>query len=121
MSLKAQEVKDVMTAIERGDNSAKTRLAWLMLSGYGGAEVDVERAIKILEERVKEKDAEAMWMLGVCDEFGLGTEQDVEQAELLYCQSRDGRNEIGMNLVWNGENHKRGSGYLRIRRLQRHA
>ena len=40
----------------RGEESAKTKLAWYKLSGMGGAKVDVDGAVKLLEERVKGKD-----------------------------------------------------------------
>ena len=88
---------DVKNAVERGDNSAKTKLAWLKLSKYGGAAVDEEGAVALLEERVKEGDTDAMWMLGICYEFGI--KQDIEHAEKLYKQSSDGGNEIGKFFV----------------------
>ena len=43
-----------------------------------------DEAVVLLEEQVKDHDSEAMWMLGVCNEFGMGTEQDVERAQKLY-------------------------------------
>ena len=86
---------EVMNAVERGDESAKTKLAWLKLSGLGGCEIDDDGAVALLEERVKEGDGEAMWMLGVCGEYGRGTEQDIERAEMLYKQSSARGNEIG--------------------------
>ena len=55
-----------------------------MLEGSHGAERDAEAAVALLEAKVKDRDTEAMWMLGVCCEFGIGTEQDVERAEQLY-------------------------------------
>ena len=61
-----EEYKEVLSAVERGEESAKTRLAWYKLSGMGGAKVGVDGAVNLLEERVKEKDGEAMWMLGLC-------------------------------------------------------
>ena len=96
------------------DESAKTKLAWCMLSGHGGADVDTKGAVALLEERVKEGDAEAMWMLGVCCEFGIGIEQDIERASKLYSQSKDRGNEIGEKLAKNGEEYGRGSRYLKI-------
>ncbi len=103
-----------LEAVKRGDESAKTKLAWYKLSGVGGCEIDPNGAVALLEERAKDKDAEAMWMLGVCNEFGRGIEQDIERAEMLYKQSKRRRNLIGMNLDWNkNEEHSRGSGYLR--------
>ena len=55
-----------------------------MLEGSHGVERDADTAVALLEEKVKDGDAEAMWMLGVCCEFGMGTEQDVARAEQLY-------------------------------------
>ena len=114
MVSKVHEYKDALDAVERGDESAKTTLAWYMLSGYGGADVDADGAVALLEERVKDRDAEAMWMLGVCYEFGIGIEQDIERASRLYNQSKAGGNEIGENLAKNVRMHEKGSGYLKI-------
>ena len=94
----------------------KTKQAWLMLSGIGGVDVDEDGAVALLEERVKEGDRDAMWMLGICYEFGIGIEQDIEQAEKLYQQSSDGGNEIGKFFV-SLKGCGRGSGYMRMYRL----
>ena len=103
--------KDTLQAVERGDNAAKTKLAWYFLSGYGGIEFDADKAVVMLKERVKEDDAEAMWMLGLCCEYGNGTEQDIERAETLYKQSSDKGNEIGEFFAEN-EGGGRGNGVL---------
>ena len=55
-----------------------------------------------------------MWMLGVCYEFGIGIEQDIERASRLYNLSKAGGNEIGENLAKNVRMHEKGSGYLKI-------
>ena len=94
----------------------KTKQAWLMLSGLGGVDVDEDGAVALLEERVKDRDTDAMWMLGICYEFGIGTEQDIKQAEKLYQQSSDGGNEIGIFFATH-EDVGRGSGNVRMRRL----
>ena len=108
-----EEYKEVLSAVERGEESAKTKLAWYKLSGMGGAKVDVDGAVKLLEERVKENDGEAMWMLGLCKEYGRGIEQDIEGAEKLYKGLKEEGNEIGEILV--GEGYwGRGSGKMRI-------
>ena len=109
LKLKYEEVKKEFE--EGGDESAKTKLAWLKLSGLGGAEKDEDGAVKLLEERVKEDDAEAMWMLGVCNEFGIGTEQDIQRAEDLYGQSNERGNEIGKFFA-KKEDDERGSGMM---------
>ena len=54
-----------------------------MLEGSHGMARDADAAVALLEDKVKDGE-EAMWMLGVCCEFGLGTEQDVTRAEVLY-------------------------------------
>ena len=61
-----------------------TEKARWMLEGSHGMARDADAAVELLEEKVKDGKAEAMWMLGVCCEFGMGTEQDVKRAEQLY-------------------------------------
>ena len=114
MTSEEQDYKTTLEAAKRGEESAKTKLAWYKLSGDGGVDVDVNGAVALLEERVKEGDAEAMWMLGVCFEFGLGIEQDIERSSRLYGLSKDEGNEIGENLAKNVRMHEKGSGYLKI-------
>ena len=117
MTSEEKEYRDALNAVERGENSAKTKVAWYKLSGHGGAEKDEEGAVVLLEERVKEEDAEAMWMLGECNEFGIGTEQNIKRAEELYKQSSERENRIGKILVKNKRYAERGNGYLNIKRL----
>ena len=109
--------KEVIDAIERGDESGKTKLAWYKLSGLEGVKVDADEAVKLLEERVKDRDSEAMWMLGLCKEYGRGTKQDIEEAEKLYEQSNESGNEIGKILAEKGE-WGRESGEMKIRGLR---
>ena len=108
-----EEYKEVLSAVERGEESAKTKLAWYKLSGIGGAQIDVIGAVKIIEERVKEGDGEAMWMLGLCKEYGRGTEQDIEGAEKLYEQCAEAGNEIGKIPMEKGY-MGRGTGRMKI-------
>ena len=93
-----------------------TKQAWLMLSGLGGVDVDEDDAVALLKERVKDRDTDAMWMLGICCEFGIGIEQDIEQAEKLYQQSSDGGNEIGKFFV-SKKGWRRGNGKMGMKRL----
>ena len=111
-----QEYTSALNAVEEGDESTKTKLAWLKLSGFGGARKDEDGAVALLEERVKDKDTDAMWMLGVCNEYGIGTEQDIKRAEDLYKQSSERGNEIGVFFVDSGE-YGRGSGKMRMNGL----
>ena len=108
-----EEYKEVLSAVERGEESAKTKLAWYKLSWFGGAQDDAIEAVKLLEARVKEKDGEAMWMLGLCKEYGRGIERDTEGAEKLYKGSKEAGNEIGEILVKKG-GWGRGSGEMGI-------
>ena len=102
--------EDVVRKVNSGDDRAKTKLAWYMLSGVGGAFVDADGAVALLEERAKDRDSDAMWMLGVCYEYGIGVEQDVERAEMLYSQSCGEENAIG-RILRNAE-EERGSGVM---------
>ena len=111
MSKEEAEYKEILRAVEGGNNEAKTKLAWYKLSGCGDAEVDEEGAVALLEERVKDKDVEAMWMLGLCYEYGMGVEQDLERAEELYKESCAGESVIGEFLAKN-EEYERGSGKM---------
>ena len=94
-----------------------------MLEGSHGMARDADAAVALLEEKVKDGDAEAMWMLGVCCEFGMGTEQDVKRAEKLYkrgvkrnataklltdeLKNKNGRGCTQMNLAGEQENKHR--------------
>ena len=113
ISEEEREYQEVVCAVEGGDNKAKTKLAWYKLSGRGDADVDVDDAVVLLEERVKDKDAEAIWMLGLCCEYGIGCEQDIERAEQLYQQSCDSGSVIGKFLAENGKDG-RGSGVMNV-------
>ena len=108
-----KEYKEVVRAVESGDNKAKTKLAWYKLTGCGGAEIDKDGAVELLEERVKDKDIEAMWLLGLCYEYEIGCEQDIEQAEKLYKQCCESGNVIGKFLCENGKD-ERGSGEMNV-------
>ena len=62
-------------------------------------------------ETLHSLDADAMWMLGVCYEFGMGIEQDIERAVTLYKQSSEKGNVIGWFFVFQRED-ERGSGKM---------
>ena len=97
------EYSTVKQSVDKGDKKAKTMLAWYKLSGLGEAAVDREGAVTLLEERVKAKDSEAMWMLGLCKLFGIGTEEDVDEANALFNKSGSAKNIVGACLgVWSG-------------------
>ena len=121
---KNDEVKFKVTAhaIESGDDSAKTKVAYCKLSGRGGVEVDADGAVTLLEERIKDSDCEAQWMLGLCCEYGIGIEQDIQRAEKLYRESCEGGNVVGEFLLkndnwsWNGKGG-RGTGVMKVNGL----
>ena len=106
------QLKEAVHAMECGDESAKTRIAYCLLSRRD--RFDEDEAVSLLEERVKDSDGEAMWMLGLCCEFGMGTERDIQRAELLYCQSSEAGNANGRFLRANGLEN-RGSGVMLLR------
>ena len=108
-----EQYKEIVKAVESGDNKAKTKLAYYKLSGYGGCEIDVDEAVVLLKERVKDKDTDAMWMLGLCYEYGMGCEQNLKEAESLYEQSCDYGNIIGEFFIGYGR-FKRGTGVMEM-------
>ena len=110
-----------------------TEKARWMLEGSHGMARDADAAVALLEEKVKDRDAEAMWMLGVCCEFGMGTEQDVDRAEQLYKRGAEqgnatakllsnrlkggkgrGCTEIVLSGSWFKKNNKKKSGIVKI-------
>ena len=112
-----EEYKEVVEAMKEGNKEAKTKLARYLLSGYGGVQIDEDRAVVLLEERVKDKDAEAMWMLGLCYEYGMGCETSVKESETLYKRCCDRGNAIGEFVAENGEGNERGSGVMKVKSL----
>ena len=97
--------------------TAKTKIARCKLSGCGGVDHDASGAVALLEERVKDKDSEAMWMLGLCCEYGMGIEQDIERAEFLYRNSYEEGNVVGEFLKTCGKNG-RGRRVMRLNGLR---
>ena len=77
---------------EQQQEEKTTEKARWMLEGSHGMARDADAAVALLEEKVKDGNAEAMWMLGVCCEFGIGTEQDVDRAEQLYKRGAEQEN-----------------------------
>ena len=114
--LDAAQYREAVNAMENGYVKAKTKVAYYKLTGLGGVEVDEDEAVALLEERAKDGDSEAKWMLGLCYEYGIGIEQDIERVELLYQQSSEGGNAIGEFLLKNGRSG-RGSGVMTVSRL----
>ena len=110
------QFREAVHAMESGDESAKTKVAFYKLSGRGGVDVDVDGAVALLEERIKDKDYEAMWMLGLCCEYGVGIEQDIERAVKLYEESCEGGNVVGEFLMRNDEGG-RGTRVMKVNSL----
>ena len=110
------QYREAVRSMESGDESAKTRVAYCMLSGSGSVKVDADGAVALLEERIKDEDCEAMWMLGLCCEYGVGIEQDVERANKLYRESLKGGNVVGKFLL-NYRSGGRGTGEMKLKSL----
>ena len=70
-----------------------------MLEGSHKMTRDAYAAVALLEAKVKNGDAEAMWILGVCCEFGTGIEQDAERAKQLYKHGAAQENATAMLLT----------------------
>ncbi len=107
------QYEEAVSAMKNEDETAKTKVAFYKLSGRGGVEIDVDEAVALLEERAKDGDCEAKWMLGLCCEYGMGIEQDIERAEMLYRESCEGGNVVGKFLKKNGRGG-RGTGVMKV-------
>ena len=83
---------------QQTQRKGKMNAQWL-LEGSHGMERDADAAVALLEEQVKDGDAKAMWMLGMCCEYGMGTEQDVDRANQLYIRAAEKRNLTAKLLV----------------------
>ena len=60
---------------------------WMVERALGMAR-DADGAVVVLQQQVDEHhDAQAMWLLGLCCEYGLGTDQDTQRAEQLFQQA----------------------------------
>ena len=55
-------MNQIIEEVERDFKDAKTKLAYYKLTGIGGVEIDVDEAVALLKERVKDEDTDAMWM-----------------------------------------------------------
>ena len=127
------QYREAVCALQRGDESAKTIIAYYKLTGCGDVRRNQDEAIAMLEERVEKGDGEAMWMLGLCCEYGLGIKQDLQRAEELYQKSSEGGNVVGEFLQKNGkydmderdedevsDDDERGSGVMKTKGLLHH-
>ena len=94
------QYEEAVLAMKRGDRKARTRVAFYKLSGRGAA-IDRDGALALLKERAKKKDGEAMWILGICYEYGIGTMHDIERAESLYRRSAQTGDVVGKFLFKN--------------------
>ena len=110
------QYKEAVQAMEKGNEGAKALVAFYKLSGYGGARIDAEGAVALLEDRARDGDCEAKWMLGLCCEYGMGIEQNIERAKVLYQESYEGGNVAGEFLMKNGFG-ERGSGEMKVNGL----
>ncbi len=106
--------REVTDELESDNETSQTMDAFNKLSGLKGTKVDEDEAVALLEERAKDRDYEAKWMLGLCCEYGMGTEQDIERAALLYRQSSEGENVVGKFLL---ENNTGGSEEMKVSSL----
>ena len=88
------QYREAVRSMNNGDDSAKTTVAYYLLTGKGGAEYNPEKAVALLQERAL-IDAKALWMLGLCHEYGFGIEKDAILAGQLYGRSASAGNTVG--------------------------
>ena len=80
------------------------------------AVMDPRELVASLKKGAKAGDGEAMWVLGICEEYGIGTKQNFEKAERLYEQSSNANNKTGKILSQKG-GCGRGSGEMVLKSL----
>ena len=90
-----------------------TEKALWQLEGSHGQERDPDTAVVLLEERAKDNDHEAMWILGVCCEYGMGTEKNVKRAEQLYKRAAQLKN-TKAKMMQNQLSNRRGRGRTKM-------
>ena len=90
-----------------------TESAWNMLTGMFDDEVDAEGAVSKLRKRADANDYNALWILGLCHEFGVGCEKNLEEADALYAKSVEEGSAVGEFLVQNRKKQEdKGEGSL---------
>jgi len=95
--IEQSKLKDVLDAVKKGEEGSRLKLAGLTFPKLGVNEA----VIKKLEQQAKKGDTEAMWKLGLCKEFEIGTKEDKKEAETLYETSSEGGNPTGVILAMN--------------------
>ena len=66
----------------------KVSQARMLLGGDSSTPRDEIKAFGLLEQEAEALDSDAMWMLGLCYEFGMGTFKNLERAEELYGRAK---------------------------------
>ena len=79
-----------------------TQLAWNKLAGQGGVPLDPVGAIPLLKERAMQNDSDALWILGICSEYGIGCEKNLVEANMFYNVSYSLGSPIGSLLAFYG-------------------
>ena len=101
-----------MAATTTTTKTATEKALW-MLEGRDGMARDADGAVVVLQQQVDEHhDAQAMWLLGLCCEYGMGTQQDTQRAEQLFQQAAQQGDETAKLLVGKLKNSKKGRGCL---------
>ena len=102
--------------------NTQTEEALWMLEGSHGRKRDECAAVSLLEKIVEEKhDPDAMWLLGVCCEYGMGTQKDVERAGRLITEATQKGSKPAMKLSGKLMNKNgRGCPDMNLRSLAHH-
>ena len=54
-----------------------------------------EGAVALVRQCAEEHDARGLWALGLCFEYGIGVDKDMEHAMQLYSESARQKNHVG--------------------------
>ena len=115
----SNKVQHQETAQVNPDGISCAKMAFNVLSNQrnDGDGDDKEQAISFLKKRSLKGDGEAMWLLGLCFEFGIGMEQDISQAELFYYRSGKAGDYVGEFISAHSQGG-RGTGVMKVKCLR---
>ena len=123
--MKINDFKKALVNIKKGVKMKNQYAYYLLGVMYREGHIVEKDDVKAYETWFKgikygnKYECDCLFQVGYCNEYGIGTHQDVERAEMLYKQSKERRNEIGSLLLFSNTSMQRGNGKIWINSLQK--
>src|SRR6185369_16880914 len=84
----------------QGNSFAQANLGWCYEKGLG-VDKNVQKAVELYQEAVKQENFYAYVSLGLCYKNGIGVERDIQKAIELFQRAAEEKNAYGQyNLGW---------------------